>query len=524
MEPIPLIQKQEIIDQMNRILSFPAFSNSMILSEFFRFIVLETIEGRSHSLKEYTIGTQVLLKKAGYDPQTDASVRIHAGRLRRALDDYYFTLGKNDPLLISVPKGAYIPTFEPPKAFNQSQQGISQNFIHKPTLAVIPFYCLGENSLQTFADGLCDQICTEFTGFSELSVVSYFSSRKIASEVLENKDMALLLDATYLLTGSIQSGDDKVRIRVQLIQSKSQHQIWACSYEKEKSAMYNFAIQDDIVKHVINQIGGSHGIIYREAAKATPIKQSVDIKVYDAVFWYYYLVNDLNEITFKKGLEVMKNTVQLDPQYALGWAILGETYIAGSFFGYDCGAADSIEEGVKCGQKAILIDPRCQHAYQTLSLAYLFQHKPKNCFQLYDQWKKLNLNSTGISGGLGFCLICAGDYERGHKLLSESIQVNPYYQWWFNAGLSIYHFHNSEFEEAIYWANKIQKQSVIWELILKITSYSELNNYSDASFCLEELRKEIPSISEDIKPILGSFLQSEILVDRFLNAFKKAEI
>jgi tetratricopeptide (TPR) repeat protein len=125
---------------------------------------------------------------------------------------------------------------------------------------------------------------------------------------------------------------------------------------------------------------------------------------------------------------------------------------------------------------------------------------------------------------LGFCLICAGDYERGYKLLSESIQVNPYYQWWFNAGLSIYHFHNSEFEEAIYWANKIQKQSVIWELILKITSYSELNNYSDASFCLEELRKEIPSISENIKPILGSFLQSEILVDRFWNAFKKVDI
>lgn len=523
MESNSSISQQEIIDQLSRILQFPVFSNSMILSGFLRFIVEETLAGRANSLKEYTVGTNVLSKKPGYDPQADASVRIHAGRLRRALYEYYSGPGCSDPILISVPKGAYIPSFELVSPLTVQQAVQTDKAIDKPTLAVIPFHCLGEKDIQVLADGLCDQICMEFTNFNELSVVSYYASRKITSKGIDSKEAGFLLDATYLLTGSIQSNKNVVRIRVQLIQSSSQHQVWACSYEKEKSAMDDFSIQDDIVKHVVNQIGGSHGIILREAAKASPLKHALNVKVYDAVFWYYYLQNDLNEDIFKNGLEVMKNTVQLDPQYALGWAILGETYVAGYFYGYHCAVNDPLEEGVKCGQKALSIDLRCQHAYQTLSLAYLFQHKRKECLQIIDRWIKLKSNSAGIAGGLGFCLICAGEYDRGHKLLSESIQLNPYYQWWFNAGLSIYHFHKNEYEDAVYWADKMQRQSIPWELILKAASYAEMKNFDAARISMQELVQIIPDVSDSLRNILGFFLHSEEIIDRLLVALKKVD-
>lgn len=515
------VRQQEIIDQMSRILLFPAFSNSMILSGFLTFIVEETIKGRGNLLKEYTIGIHVLSKKAGYDPQGDASVRIHAGRLRRALYEYYSGPGANDPILISVPKGAYIPSFELIDPLTVQAPAQAQPLIYKPTLAVLPFQCIGDKELQILAEGLCDQLCTEFMNFSELSVVSYYASRNVFSEGVDSKEARLLLDATYMLTGSIQSNDTLVRIRVQLIQSSTRHQVWACSYEKEKSTLGTFTIQDDIVRHVINQIGGSHGIIFREAAKASPLKHALNVKVYDAVFWYYYLVNDLNETTFRQGLEVMQNTVQLDPQYALGWAILGETYVAGFFYGYDSIGANPLALAVECGQKALSIDPRCQHAYQTLGLAYLFQHRQKDCLQIIDQWIKLKSNATGIAGGLGFCLICAGSYEQGYTLLSESIQVNPHYQWWFNAGLSIYHFQKNEYEEAVYWASKMQKKSIVWELILKTASYVEMDLMTEANACSEELREAVHDLPVTLELVVGAFLQPEVLVNRLLEALKK---
>ena len=78
------ISQQEILNQLSRILSTPAFNNSALLSEFLKYIIGEKLASREKLLKEYTIGVAVLSKKANYDPQTDATVRIHAGRLRRA--------------------------------------------------------------------------------------------------------------------------------------------------------------------------------------------------------------------------------------------------------------------------------------------------------------------------------------------------------------------------------------------------------------------------------------------------------
>lgn len=524
MESTSPLDKDEITDQLNRILSFPVFNNSPVLSGFLRFIVDETLCGRSHQLKEYTIGTQVLSKKNGYNPQADASVRIHAGRLRRALYNYYGGPGCNDPILISVDKGSYIPKFEAISSATIQVNTTSSYIFNKPALAVFPFIANEEQLLMSLADGLCDQICTELSSFQELAVVSYYSSKKLANQITDLKEVRQLLDVSYILTGSIQSGGDLIRIRVQLIKAETQHQVWSNTYEKNTRSLNTFEIQDDVVHHVVNQIAGSHGIIVRDTTKILPTPQVLDIKIYDAVFWYYYLVNGPTDEIYAKALASMKQAVQLDSNYALGWAILSETYVAGFFYGYDCQTASPLEEAVNCGKEALRIDLGCQHAYQSLALAYLFLHKNNECVSIIEQWVKLKSNSASIAGGLGFCLICLGQYDRGYTMLNDSIQLNPYYQWWFNAGISIYHFEKNEYEEAIYWAEKMQGRSVIWELILKAASYANLDHLDQAKTCIQELQQCLPDYQNEIKPILGTFLHSDSLIARLREDLQKAEL
>jgi TolB-like protein len=78
---------------------------------FLAYIVEETLAGRGDRIKAYNVALTAFDRTDDFDPQTDPIVRIEASRLRRALEHYYLTAGKTDPLRIEVPKGSYVATF-----------------------------------------------------------------------------------------------------------------------------------------------------------------------------------------------------------------------------------------------------------------------------------------------------------------------------------------------------------------------------------------------------------------------------
>src|SRR3954464_9115258 len=106
-----LFSVRAVEEELERIFRDPHFTESAILRKFLSFIVQETIHGRSNCLKEYTIAINVLEKPLTFNPQENGIVRIHAGRLRRALHQYYNEMGSEDQVVITIPKGKYVPFF-----------------------------------------------------------------------------------------------------------------------------------------------------------------------------------------------------------------------------------------------------------------------------------------------------------------------------------------------------------------------------------------------------------------------------
>ena len=98
-------------EQLNRILSHPEFHATPQQRDFLRFVVTETLEGREHQIKGYTVATQVLGRKPDFDPKSDPAVSIQANRLRNALERYFLVAGGEDPIRIEIPKGTYVPVF-----------------------------------------------------------------------------------------------------------------------------------------------------------------------------------------------------------------------------------------------------------------------------------------------------------------------------------------------------------------------------------------------------------------------------
>lgn len=101
----------EIRAELARVLASEAFRAAPQLSAFLSFIVERAVEGRTAELKGYTIAVEAFGRSPEFDPQSDPIVRVEAGRLRRALAQYYAGEGAADPVRITIPVGAYVPAF-----------------------------------------------------------------------------------------------------------------------------------------------------------------------------------------------------------------------------------------------------------------------------------------------------------------------------------------------------------------------------------------------------------------------------
>ena len=97
--------------QLERLVASPDLDVPARARKFLRYIVEETLAGRGDRIKAYSVGTEVFERDPNFDAQSDPVVRIEAGRLRRALEHYYLVPGLSDPVIIDVPKGAYVPHF-----------------------------------------------------------------------------------------------------------------------------------------------------------------------------------------------------------------------------------------------------------------------------------------------------------------------------------------------------------------------------------------------------------------------------
>ena len=97
--------------QLERILASEVFSRSQQLRRFLSFIVEQRLVGQGQALKESVLAHELYGKGTDFDGGTDPVVRVDARRLRDKLREYYE--GRSEPVVISLPKGSYVPIFEP---------------------------------------------------------------------------------------------------------------------------------------------------------------------------------------------------------------------------------------------------------------------------------------------------------------------------------------------------------------------------------------------------------------------------
>ena len=107
------VSEEEIHAQVERLIRSRSFETSEAHRRLLQYLAEKSISGEADRLKEYTVGLEAFGKPPSYDPKHDSIVRLQASRLRQKLSAYYQTEANGDPVVVSLPKGAFKLTFEP---------------------------------------------------------------------------------------------------------------------------------------------------------------------------------------------------------------------------------------------------------------------------------------------------------------------------------------------------------------------------------------------------------------------------
>jgi TolB-like protein/Flp pilus assembly protein TadD len=386
----------EVRSELERILQSRMFWHADGLSHFLRHVVEETLAGRGNDIKEYSIGLAVFGRGVSFDPKADTIVRVQARRLRAKLAEFYAQSDSAGPLIIELPKGAYVPVFtsrERPADEERTADSLNhvssakqvrgrrrvalagavailcalatgsillfQRRASRPApphifeaIAVLPFEMLSSGPDQQFlADGLTETLITSLGQSSPLRVIARTSVNQYRGTKKPIRDIARELNVDAVVEGTITRSGDRLRVTANLIQASPETHLWARSYDRNLGDL--LGLQNEIAAAITEGIHVS--LTPRQQAR---LKTSRHVNA-DAQLAYwkalYFLQGRRDRESAVKSLEYSRQAVDIDPAYAYAQAALSRSYLMVSNLG---GAfpSDLMAAARSSAQRAIALD------------------------------------------------------------------------------------------------------------------------------------------------------------------------
>src|SRR5262245_9368824 len=383
--------------QLERVLASPGFARNQRLSRFLRFVVEGHLEGKDRELKESLLAIEVVGRSPGYDPKQDPIVRTEASRLRARLSEYYLGEGKDDPLIIELPKGGYVPTIRlsqhrpettAPLATVHSESPLRKWRLGKRIwigagvaclvvalaavgwwrsrpedsipIAVLPLINLNqEPSTDYFADGLTSEIIRNLSIIDGLAARSESSSFALKGKPQKARDAGRQLEADYLVEGSVLRSDQQLRINVQLVRVSDDFPLWSGSYNRELTDI--FAIQDEISRGIVNNLRLKFGRGRRRYETST--------EAYDLYLRARALESRLGIPGRRQSISLFEQAIAKDSSFAPAYAALAQSHaVLSGNSNFDI--PQHLEKLHAAADKAIELDPLSAESYDALGAAY----------------------------------------------------------------------------------------------------------------------------------------------------------
>lgn len=515
---------QNIFQQMEKICSSDEFKTKLQLCKLLRYLVQETIEGREYKLKGYTIGLDVFNKEDTFDSDQDPLVRIHAGRLRRTLRMYYLEFGKNDPIIITIPKGKYIPVFHSNSREKRTKTEHQQEcrFI-KPSVAIMPFKLYSGNvGDEYFGIGLAEEVSYELTKFDCLLV---YGSTPFANTGLNDSDKFNFVrekGVRFILEGGIHLLGSEVRIILKLIDSDKNEQIWAERYVRKLTPENIIEIQESIAQEISVILGSEYGIIFQRLSQESKDNSFKTIDSYNAILKFHYFHATHSHEALLDALASLKTALKEDSQNATIAALLASLY--SSLYVLDLPTnEDAYKKLGFLTETALRLNPNNTTARIVSAIRYFVYNNKELFLKEVEHCLSLHPNSSTLRyGNLGQYLCLYGEWDAGMKILNKVMDMNVSFPLYFYGTTSLYFYKKKEYEKALTEAELYNMPTIFWSPLQRAACLAQLGRFEEATQNLEHLLMIKPHFATNACNLMGRCVKEPAAVEHLLEGLIKA--
>ncbi len=494
-----IVSPESIRQALERILASAPFLNARRASQFLSFVVESTLAGNEQRVKEYLVGVEVFARPADYDPKDDPIVRIEAGRLRKKLAEYYKGPGANDPVIIELPKGGYVPVFRhrpsrlqlvKPGAADQTELAATQNEDHRrqrtpalfiaalllfvslalasfyyfrhrarasaaPTsIAVLPFLDLGADSKGEYiSDGVTEELTTGLAELKGLRVVAASSAYQFRGKSEDVRKIGQALNAEALLEGSITRSGSGVRIDAQLVNTRNGYNLWSKAYNVPGTDLLDS--EDDIVQETAR-------VLRVPVSNTPPLKRDTENpEAHDLYLHGRYLWSKRDTRDIQESARLFERAIKDDPNYALAYAGLADAYTVMAV-NRQLPPATAVPQARQALQRALQLDPNLAEAHATLGLLesqcdwdwHGAEHEFRRAIELQPNYAEAH-----HWAGLNY--MAMGQFAAAEAELRQAQVLDPL-SFMITEGLAENFYFSHRYDEAITTALSVPDHTISW--------------------------------------------------------------
>jgi serine/threonine-protein kinase len=415
-DPAPGITKEMVRAELARILASSIFSNAKRLSRFLQFVVESASDGKSGELKEYAIGVEVFQRDQSFDPRIDTIVRVQAAKLRSKLMEYYNSGGRQDAVVISIPKGGYAPVFARSDAAQKHQ--VEQV---RASVAVLPFLNLSpEPENEYFSDGLTEEIINALTGVAGLQVVARTSVFRFKGERRDVREIGALLNAGTILEGSVRKAASQLRITTQLINVSDGYHLWSHTFQRESRDL--FAVQEEIARSVRDLLAPHFAGTPSRAKQYEPEPLAHDLYLKGHYAQARLLGGDV-----PRAIGFFEQSIAADPGYARAHSGLADAWFLLAYWGV-VRPHDALPKARAAAQRALELDDWLAEAHASLgAIQCSYEWKWDEGRRSIERALELDLDSAIVNHTYVLqVLVPTLRIDEGIATLRKTVLLDPY--------------------------------------------------------------------------------------------------